>query len=82
MNASVAVSQSGTWGSFAFLPVTDGILIQERPSKQLAEGRINGLNHLAGHNALEGAAWVPSIIKTVDENTEFGAGSYKLCHVK
>ncbi|KAF3766270.1 alpha/beta-hydrolase [Cryphonectria parasitica EP155] len=67
MNASAVVSQSGTYGTWAFLPVTDGVLIQERPSKQLARGRVNGLNHLAGNNALEGAAWVPTNIDTVDD---------------
>src|ERR1700761_5548915 len=29
MQASESVSQSGTWGTWAFLPVTDGRLIQE-----------------------------------------------------
>lgn len=68
INASAAVSQSGTWGTWAFLPVTDGKFIQERPSKQLMEGRVNGLNHLAGANALEGAAWVPpDTINTIDD---------------
>lgn len=72
MNASAAVSQSGNWGTFAFLPVTDGKFIQERPSKQLAEGRVNGLNHLAGNNALEGAAWVPTnAINTIDDLVEY-----------
>lgn len=67
INASAAVSQSGTWGTWAFLPVTDGTFIQERPSKQLSQGRVNGLNHLAGSNALEGAAWVPPTIDTIDD---------------
>lgn len=54
-----------TW---AFLPVTDGKLIQERPSKQLADGRVNGLNHLAGNNAVEGATWVQAdSINTIDD---------------
>lgn len=67
-NASAAVSQSGTWGTWAFLPVTDGIVIQDRPSKALAEGKINGLNHLSGNNALEGASWVePGSIETIDD---------------
>ena len=28
---------------------------------------MNGFNHLAGHNALEGAAWVPPEISTIDD---------------
>ena len=68
MKAGDVVSQSGTWGTFAFLPVTDGKLIQDRPSKALKEGRINGVNHLAGANALEGASWVPpNTISTIDD---------------
>ena len=67
IDANVNISQSGTWGSFAFLPVTDGSLIQSRPSEALKEGKINGINHLAGHNALEGAAWVPRIITTIND---------------
>ncbi|KAK4556351.1 hypothetical protein LTR86_006495 [Recurvomyces mirabilis] len=68
MSAAANVSQSGTWGTWAFLPVTDGHLIQERPSQALAEGRVNGVNHLAGHNAVEGASWVqPNSIETIDD---------------
>ena len=67
MEASAQVSQSGSWGTFAFLPVTDGVFIQERPSKALMEGKVNGLNHVAGANALEGAAWVPPIIDTAKD---------------
>lgn len=72
MNASDRVSQSGTWGTFAFLPVTDETLIQERPSEALAKGKVNGLNHLAGHNAMEGASWIPEeSIKTVDDLVDY-----------
>ncbi|GAB7364774.1 hypothetical protein MBLNU230_g5572t1 [Neophaeotheca triangularis] len=72
MEAADRVSQSGTWGSFAFLPVTDGHIIQERPSEALAQGKLNGLNHLTGHNALEGASWVaPESIETVDDFVEW-----------
>ncbi|KAK5116044.1 hypothetical protein LTR85_009326 [Meristemomyces frigidus] len=71
ISANVNVSQSGTWGTWAFLPVTDGRLITERPSKQLLEGRVNGLNHLAGHNALEGASWVPPGIDTIDDFVDY-----------
>lgn len=67
MNASTAVSQSGTWGTWAFLPVTDGVIIQDIPSKQLSKGRVNGLNHLSGSNALEGGAWAPSTVDTIDD---------------
>lgn len=71
IEANVNISQSGTWGSFAFLPVTDGDLIRDLPSVALKEGKINGLNHLAGHNALEGAAWVPRIIETINDLVDY-----------
>jgi carboxylesterase type B len=71
MNASVAVSQSGSPSTWAFLPVTDGKLIQSRPSKQLAQGNVNGLNHLTGHNALDGANFVPWNITTIDDLVEY-----------
>lgn len=71
IEANTNISQSGTWGSFAFLPVTDGNLIQQRPSEALKEGKINGVNHLTGHNALEGAAWVPRIISTINDLVDY-----------
>ncbi|KAK5114283.1 hypothetical protein LTR62_002534 [Meristemomyces frigidus] len=72
MNAAVNVSQSGTWGTWPFLPVTDGVLIQSTPSQALLEGKINGVNHLAGHNALEGASWVPpKSIDTIDDLVDY-----------
>jgi hypothetical protein len=37
-NASFSISASANYGIWGFLPVTDGILIQDLPSKQLAEG--------------------------------------------
>lgn len=67
IEASANVSQSGSLTTWAFLPVTDGKFIQNLPSKQLAQGNINGLNHLAGHNALEGAAFVAWNITTIDD---------------
>lgn len=65
--AATNVSQSGIYYSWAFVPVTDGNLIQQRPSEALAEGRVNGVNHLTGNNALEGAAFVPAGIDTIHD---------------
>lgn len=71
MNASADVSQSGSWATWAFLPVTDGKFIQSVPSKQLARGNVNGLNQLSGHNALEGAAFMQWNISTVGDLVEY-----------
>lgn len=47
-NASSQVSGRFKYGQWAFLPVTDQVFIQERPSVQLATGRVNGRRMLAG----------------------------------
>ena len=47
-NASGTVSSSGLFGTFAFLPVVDGDLIQERPSLQLSRGKVSGKRILVG----------------------------------
>ncbi|KAK4500993.1 hypothetical protein PRZ48_006799 [Zasmidium cellare] len=64
INASMAVSSAGLYGAWAFAPVTDGDLVRERPSVQLAEGRVNGVNGLFGNNANEGYLFVPQVIRT------------------
>ena len=47
-NASAYVSASGTYGTWGFLPVTDGRFIQQLPSQQLQQGKINGQRVLIG----------------------------------
>lgn len=47
-NASAAISSSGMYGTWGFLPVTDGVFIQQLPSQQLAKKQVNGLRMLAG----------------------------------
>jgi len=49
--ASFNVSMSGRYGSWGFLPVTDGVFIQQQPSQQLLEKRLNGKHMLVGNNA-------------------------------
>lgn len=46
-NASAQVSFSGRYGAWAFLPVTDGSFIQERPSQQLLKKKVNGRRMLS-----------------------------------
>lgn len=67
INASATVSQEGTYGTWAFLPVTDNIFIQSLPSQQLLEKRVNGQNALIGNNANEGPSFTPQNITTEDE---------------
>ena len=47
-NASGTVSESGDFGTFAFLPVTDGNFVQAAPSKQLLEKAVSGKRLLIG----------------------------------
>lgn len=47
-NASATVSESGEFGTFAFLPVTDGDFLQAPPSQQLFEKAVSGKRLLIG----------------------------------
>jgi len=62
--ASFTVSSSGLVGTWGFLPVTDGVFIQDVPSQQLLRKRVNGQNALIGNNANEGTPFTPTTIKT------------------
>ncbi len=47
-NASATISGSSRYGTWAFLPVTDGIFIQQLPSQQLLKKQVNGDSILVG----------------------------------
>ncbi|EXJ66348.1 carboxylesterase 2 [Cladophialophora psammophila CBS 110553] len=66
-NASATLSESGKYGTWAFLPVTDGIFVQDLPSRQLLRKELNGLNLLVSNNALEGPAYTQPNITTEDD---------------
>jgi carboxylesterase type B len=70
-NASATVSQEGVYGTWGFLPVTDGRLVQDLPSRQLLEKKVNGQNALVGNNANEGAPFVAQNITTEDDLVAF-----------
>jgi carboxylesterase type B len=63
-NASSEVEATATYGTWAFLPVTDGVFVQDVPSAQLLEKRLNGRNALIGNNANEGPLFTPQDITT------------------
>lgn len=69
--ASSLVSSQGLYGTWAFLPVTDGTLIQERPSRQLEQKKVNGVRMLTGNNANEGPNFTPQNITTEAELITF-----------
>ncbi|KAJ4298955.1 hypothetical protein N0V90_004198 [Kalmusia sp. IMI 367209] len=66
-SASELISQSTTFGTWAFLPVTDDVFIQSTPSQALLERKVNGLNHLSGNNAQEGDIFVTQNITTEND---------------
>ncbi|KAF2730933.1 carboxylesterase type B [Polyplosphaeria fusca] len=67
--ASNDISTSGVYGSWAFLPVTDGLFIQSTPSQALLKRKINGHNHLTSNMAEEGPAYTPQTIHTEPDLT-------------
>lgn len=65
--ANVKVSASSFYGTWSFLPVTDGNYVQSVPSKQFNERKVNGKRLLVGNNGAEGALFVPRDITTEDD---------------
>ncbi|KAF2471200.1 alpha/beta-hydrolase [Lindgomyces ingoldianus] len=63
------VGAAQTYGTWAFLPVTDYSYIQQLPSVQLKVKKVNGENMLVGNNANEGALFVPPTISTLADLT-------------
>lgn len=61
-NASATVSESGYYGTWAFLPVTDGDFVQAKPSQQLFEKAVSGKRLLIGVRPIFSTfpAYVPS----------------------
>ena len=47
-NASATVSGSSRYGTWAFVPVTDGSFVQQLPSQQLLKMQVNGNSILVG----------------------------------
>lgn len=57
--ASNAVSSSGLYGTWAFLPVTDGNVVKSRPSEAILSSKLNGMKHLTSNVAEESVIFVP-----------------------
>ena len=47
-NASATISGSSRYGTWVFLPVTDGVFVQQLPSQQLLKKQVNGNTMLVG----------------------------------
>ncbi|KAI0407572.1 carboxylesterase [Xylaria palmicola] len=76
-NASARVSASANYGQWAFIPVTDGKLIRQRPSEQLVVGKkVNGLRILTGNNENEGPGFAPQNITNEAAFVNFVSTNY------
>jgi carboxylesterase type B len=65
-NASAKVSEAGPFGTFAFLPVTDGTFVQKRPTEQILSKSLKGKRILSSNMANEGVPLSPPNSKTLE----------------
>ncbi|KAH8689520.1 putative carboxylesterase [Talaromyces proteolyticus] len=70
-NASYTISTTYKFGEWAFLPVTDGDILEERPSIQLTSGKVNGKQALIGNNADEGEMFTPQNVTSEKDFIDF-----------
>ncbi|KAL8753249.1 MAG: hypothetical protein Q9199_005181 [Rusavskia elegans] len=77
-NASSTISGSSRYGTWAFLPVTDGRFIQETPSQQLLAKRVNGRRMLSGNNANEAPLFVAQDVVTEEDFVDFLRNTFPL----
>lgn len=77
-NASAQVSVRALFGQWAFVPVTDGTFVQNRPTVQLLSGKVNGQSLVIGQNANEGYEFVHQNITSEANFTDFISYNYPL----
>ncbi|KAF1979270.1 alpha/beta-hydrolase [Bimuria novae-zelandiae CBS 107.79] len=70
-NASAKVSEASAFGSFAFLPVTDGSFVQDLPSSELLGKSLSGKCLLSGNMANEGVPLSPPTTVTLEDFREY-----------
>lgn len=70
-NASAQVSEAGPFGTFAFLPVTDGTFVQKRPTQQLLSKAVKGKRILSSNLANEGVPLSPPTSKTLQSFRDY-----------
>jgi carboxylesterase type B len=66
-NASAKVSEAGSFGTWAFLPVTDGTFIRDRLSTSLFFKSLKGKRVLSGNMANEGVPLAPLTTSTLSD---------------
>ncbi|KAI4282223.1 MAG: hypothetical protein L6R38_003087 [Xanthoria sp. 2 TBL-2021] len=77
-NASSAISGSSRYGTWAFLPVTDGCFIQDTPSQQLLAKKVNGRRMLSGNNANEAPLFVAQDVVTEEDFVDYLRNTFPL----
>jgi carboxylesterase type B len=66
-NASAKVSEAGAYGTFAFLPVTDGTFVRDRLTTSLFSKSLKGKRVLSGNMANEGIPLAPLTTRTLSD---------------
>lgn len=66
-NASAKVSEAGPFGTFAFLPVTDGSFVKDRLTTQILSKSLKGKRVLSGNMANEGVPLSPPTTRTLKD---------------
>ncbi|CAO2648598.1 Nn.00g078650.m01.CDS01 [Neocucurbitaria sp. VM-36] len=70
-NASAKVSEAGPFGTFAFVPVTDGSFVKDRFSTQLLSKALKGKRVLSGNMANEGVPLSPPTTRTLQDFRDY-----------
>jgi carboxylesterase type B len=70
-NASARVSEAGPFGTFAFLPVTDGTFVKDRLSTSLLSKSLKGKRILTGNMANEGVPLAPPTTRTLQDFRDY-----------
>ncbi|CBX96842.1 hypothetical protein LEMA_P099730.1 [Plenodomus lingam JN3] len=70
-NASAKVSEARPFGTFAFIPVTDGTFVRSRLTKQMLAKTLSGKRVLSGNMANEGVPLSPPTTRTLQDFRDY-----------
>jgi carboxylesterase type B len=76
--ASQKVNEASAFGSFTWLPVTDGSFIRERPSQQLLSECVKGKRVLSGNMANEGVPLADPSTRTLQDFRKYISTTFPL----
>ncbi|KAJ7217431.1 alpha beta-hydrolase [Mycena rebaudengoi] len=75
-NANLNINAAGFFSSIPLAPVVDGEFIRQRPTRALAQGKVNGQALLAVTNTLEGSVFVDPSIPATRNVSEYAMALY------